>query len=278
MCSNIILGGAQLGLNYGITGCKDFVGKKNSHDILTCAKKLGISTVDIAYDYGKIFDWINDINPGLDIISKVKLFEQKNVENVLEKHLSIERLKYLLIHDTDEFLVNNHNQEQVQLLINFCSRHNLKWGISIYKGEILRYFLAKNWIPDLVQYPHNVLCAQDEIGSLCAAFNIATHIRSVLLQGLLIMPSFNDVPAQFRNNPSLARWYGWIEKHGYDPIDVCLRGERIAGRVKVLGAQNREQLRDLIGRSNGYSVSCNSLTLSNDQNLFDPRKWLTSKQ
>ena len=41
MCSNIILGGAQLGLNYGITNRADYVTKKNSHEILLMLKNLG---------------------------------------------------------------------------------------------------------------------------------------------------------------------------------------------------------------------------------------------
>ena len=35
--------------------------------------------------------------------------------------------------------------------------------------------LDQGWVPDLVQYPHNVLCADDEIGNLCSSLDIETH-------------------------------------------------------------------------------------------------------
>ena len=274
MCSNIILGGAQLGLNYGITNCTEYVGQKNSHDILLYAQKLGITAVDIAYDYGQIFGWINSINPGLALISKLKLFNQMEIRYVLKKHLSIDRLKYLLIHDADDYCCTKTDKERVHELIEFCITNGFKWGISVYSKETVRKFLDQGWVPDLVQYPHNVLCADDEIGNLCSSLDIETHIRSVLLQGLLILPRFGDLPSQFRNNASLMRWYEWLAKNNFHPIDVCLRGESVAHRTKILGVQNVNQLEDLIGRALGPIVDCTSLTKSVDKNLLDPRNWI----
>ena len=76
MSSKIILGGAQLGLNYGVTDQNFYFGRNNSKYILYRAKELGVNVVDIAYGYGKIFGWINELNPGLDVISKVNLFKK----------------------------------------------------------------------------------------------------------------------------------------------------------------------------------------------------------
>ena len=94
MSGKVILGGAQLGFNYGITSSGNYVGLKNSRDIMLNAQRLGISKVDIAYDYGQIFEWINEINPGLEVISKLKLFNQSKVKEVLNDHLEIKKLKY----------------------------------------------------------------------------------------------------------------------------------------------------------------------------------------
>ena len=56
MSNNLILGGAQLGLNYGITKSHNYFCKQNSQEILNGAKNLGIKMVDIAVDYGDIFE------------------------------------------------------------------------------------------------------------------------------------------------------------------------------------------------------------------------------
>ncbi len=276
MSSNIILGGAQLGLNYGITGSDNYVGKENSRAILTCAQDFGIRSVDIAYDYGNIFDWITDINPGLDLISKIKIFNCENVLNVLKKHRNIINLTCLLIHDADLFIANKSGKKKVYQLIEFCRINNIKWGISIYEVDTIRNFIAQGVIPDLVQYPYNVLYSKDEIGKICLSHNIRTQIRSVLLQGLLTLPSFDNVPAQFSKNASLKHWYGWLEEHNLNPIDTCLRSEHIMSKVKILGVQNVNQLKDLMERSQGEIIKCTSLKLSDDKTLLDPRKWMNS--
>lgn len=276
MYSNLILGGAQLGLNYGIVGNKNYVEIENSKDILACAKDFGIRSVDIAYDYGRIFSWINDINPGLDVISKIKVFDNENLVHVLKSHQDIKRLVCLLIHDADLFISKEGEKKQVYQVLNFCRKNEIKWGISIYEANTLRHFIAKGLVPDLVQYPHNVLCYKDEIRNICFDHNIQTQIRSVLLQGLLALPSIADLPAQFTENTTLKYWYRWLKENNLHPIDTCLRGEHILNRVKVLGAQNRIQLTDLIKRSQGERIKCTSLELSKDEALLDPRNWKTS--
>ena len=55
MYENIILGGAQLGLNYGVTNTQDSADKESSRQLIHVASSLGIKVVDIAINYGKIF-------------------------------------------------------------------------------------------------------------------------------------------------------------------------------------------------------------------------------
>ena len=96
MSSNLILGGAQLGLNYGVTKNNDYFCKQNSQEILNCAKSLGIKMVDIAVDYGDIFGIINDINPGLGVISKLKLLGKNFPRMGLNQHDKIKFLKFII--------------------------------------------------------------------------------------------------------------------------------------------------------------------------------------
>ena len=128
-------------------------------------------------------------------------------------------------------------------------------------------------MPHLVQYPLNILCADDQIGLLCSRLQIDTHIRSVMLQGLLVRAGVYELPNSFRSNISLIRWYDWIFQQRLDPIDVCLRGDSIFHRTKILGVKNAGQLQDLVARSYGYPIDCATLLKSDDNKLLDPRSW-----
>lgn len=273
MSSKIILGGAQLGLNYGITDQNFCFGRNNSKDILYRAKELGITVVDIAYGYGEIFGWINEINPGLNVISKVNLFQENYNKEVLDKHLHLENLTSILIHDADNFLFNKRDIQKVNEFLEFCERNNFRWGLSLYGVKILSKFLEQGWVPNIVQYPLNVLFSGDDIGLLCDQTQIETHIRSVMLQGLLVGTGVHELPNRFRDNSSLVNWYDWIVQQRLNPIDVCLRGDSIFHRTKILGVKNADQLQDLVVRSTGCPVDCATLPKSADSKLLDPRSW-----
>lgn len=277
MSGKVILGGAQLGLNYGVTDQKLHFGRLNSEDILSRAKELGITHVDIAYEYGDIFRWINDINPGLSLISKVKLFNNSKSADVLVKHLRLKNLKCILVHDADQFLPNKHCIEQVERFLKFCNDNGFLWGLSVYQIETIKKFNKIGCVPRLVQYPLNVLCANDDIGSLCARLRIETHVRSVMLQGLLVAGGVHELPDDFRRNKSLIRWYDWIAQQGLNPIDVCLCGDNMANRTKILGVKTGSQLQDLIQKSKGHSLDCRTLPKSSDKKLLDPRNWTVNQ-
>ena len=93
MSGELVLGGAQLGLNYGVTKKHRYFSEKNSAKILETASILGIRMVDIAFDYGNIFKLINDINPGLDVISKLNIFNKEFPYLDLKRHNKIKCLK-----------------------------------------------------------------------------------------------------------------------------------------------------------------------------------------
>ena len=195
---------------------------------------------------------------------------------MLVKHLGLKNLKCILIHDADNFLPNNRCIEQVDRFLRFCDDNSFRWGLSVYQTETIQKFLKFGWVPRLVQYPLNVLYANDEIGSLCARLRIETHIRSVMLQGLLVTGGVHELSAEFRRNKSLIRWYDWIAQKGLNPIDVCLRGDNMANKIKILGVKTGSQLQDLIEKSTGDPLDCGTLVKSNDKKLLDPRNWTTN--
>lgn len=274
MYSNLILGGAQLGLNYGVTKSHNYFCKQNSKEILNSAKNLGLKLVDIAFDYGDIFEIINEINPGLGVISKLKLLGKHFPSLVLEEHHRIGTLKCILIHDADQFDGSNMMCSRIKEFIKVCSQRNIEWGISIYESETLKRFVNNDFKPKLVQYPFNLLYAKDEIGDLCKKLSIKAHIRSVFLQGLLTIEKREDLPPEFFDNDTLISWQNWLRRKKIAPLSACLRGDRVAFKAKVIGVESCKQLETLVKFMDGDVIDSSCLDTSDDMRLLDPRKWI----
>ena len=107
--------------------------------------------VDIAFDYGDIFEIINEINPGLGVISKLKLLVKHFPSLVLEEHHRIGSLKCILIHDADEFDGSNMMCSRIKEFIKVCSQRNIEWEYQ-YMSETLKRFVNNDFKPKLVQY------------------------------------------------------------------------------------------------------------------------------
>lgn len=273
MSSNLILGGAQLGFNYGINNDENYFSEENTHEILKTAISCGVEMVDIAKDYGNIHSIMDEINPGLKIISKIKIFSQDNLKLSLSRTFKLKKLRFLLIHDADSFTGSATEKNRIDIFINECLDADIAWGISIYEGSTLNRFIVNNYLPSLVQYPFNVLHPSDIIGDYCQKLGIETHIRSVFLQGLLIQKGNSNYQKRFSGSESLAKWWNWLTKMHHEPMDVCLRGTRIIDRKKVIGVENSVQLKAVLKNMNGDAIDCSTLKLGSDEYLLDPRTW-----
>jgi aryl-alcohol dehydrogenase-like predicted oxidoreductase len=273
MFEKLILGGAQLGLNYGISRKNDYFSLDNSLSIVQRAYELGFKSVDIAYEYGSIFENINQFNPGLKVISKIKLFSNKSYCRQIYEHENIKNLDYILIHDADNF---NGSVEHCELVYDFlskCKRLKVNWGLSIYEVQSLNKFIHMNYVPKLVQYPYNILHKSDAIGEVCKLHDIKTQIRSVFLQGILLNQNKVSLPKNFRNNDILNAYQSWLQMNEQNPMDVCLRANSVYFRSKVIGVETVPQLEQLVQQALGNPISTKNLGVTDDQNLLDPRSW-----
>ena len=97
-------------------------------------------------------------------------------------------------------------------------------GISIYSPKILED-LVPIYSLDIVQAPFNIIDKRiinsgwaDKLNNM----KIKIHVRSIFLQGLLLMPK-EKIPFKFK------KWIGlfedlesWSEKHKIDKKEICL--------------------------------------------------------
>ena len=99
-----------------------------------------------------------------------------------------------------------------------------KIGISIYSPSQLDLILPKFSI-DIVQAPFNIVDRRIlNSGWLekLSKKNIETHIRSVFLQGLLLM-QYEKIPNQFSNwNRVWLKWKNWLLDNEISPVHACI--------------------------------------------------------
>jgi len=152
-------------------------------------------------------------------------------------------------------------------------------GVSVYAPEELGELWAKFPI-DLVQAPFNVvdrrLLSSGWLARLQAA-GIETHVRSVFLQGLLLMES-DRRPRSFSRWQSLwDDWQHWLDHESVSAIRACLGfalAQPAISRV-VVGVDSLQHLREILASVAGQTPSPPDELMSEDVNLINPSRWGT---
>ena len=218
----LVLGGAQLGLAYGISNASAMpTSLSEAEAILTYASTHDIKKIDTAAAYGDSEGLLGAIlhRPGLQefkVITKtlplpsLDTIDSKALQLVKETFLrSLEKLKQasvyaLMVHHADDLLKVNSNRLYDWLLELKAQGLVDKIGCSFYTREQLDKALAKFSL-DIIQVPANIfdqrLLENEYLIRLSQSMEI--HVRSVFLQGLI----FLDVARLPENIKNLAKPY-----------------------------------------------------------------------
>ena len=209
----IILGGAQLGLRYGITN-RHFLPNTMLYELLDKARYLGFHTLDLAQAYGSVEQRVamwrhirRDKN--LKFGTKLNLNTQES-EHHIWPHGSL-RYKYTGLGALDYILLHNpYNFEQGLLQMRMvCPIERI--GFSLYYPYELETLLqdvktarsaSAGW--EVLQVPYSIVDRRFEpyfgplgnLGNLNRPLEI--QLRSLYLQGLLLV---NDISPYARKYP-----------------------------------------------------------------------------
>jgi aryl-alcohol dehydrogenase-like predicted oxidoreductase len=253
------LGTVQFGLDYGVSNS---VGQVNFHkcrDILNYGKANGIDTLDTAINYGdsefvlgrlgvtdfNLVTKLPRIPPGLHDIEE---WVYSEIEASL-KRLGVLNLHAILLHNPDD-LLSASGSKLVRALAKLKSEwYCRKLGISIY--DILKVEQFHSILQlDIIQAPLNIVDNRlITTGLLSRLKDLGSeiHVRSVFLQGLLIMPK------HFRPNfcqkwPNFfQRWDDWLDEIGCTPLEACLSFINSIDGVDrvVIGVTSEEELKQI---------------------------------
>ncbi len=287
MNSRLALGTVQFGLPYGIGNQVGQVNRENVAEILEQAWVAGINTLDTAIDYGDSEVVLGGI--GVDrwqIVSKlpgipedcedVGAWVSESVGSSL-KRLKVSRLQGLLLHRPQE-LLGCQGDALYRALVSVREQGGVeKIGVSIYgPGELDALWTRYQF--DLVQGPFNVLdrrlVASGWLNRLHRA-GTEVHVRSVFLQGLLLMDATTRPEKFNRWQPLWSEWYRWLAEQALTPLQACLGFVMSQPEIDkvVVGVDSIEQLREILISIGVATVMPPSSLLSEDPVLINPSCW-----
>ena len=283
--NRIVLGGAQLGLPYGILNGGETLSREEVARILDTAVDHGIDAIDTAIAYGQSelvigetaqnrFKIISKLPPIPSDVSNVSQWVRTQVDASLSR-LKCSSLDALLLHRSQD-LTDAHGAE-LYAAINSLKVEKIiqRFGVSIYAPDELTGIIGTFDI-DVVQAPLNVfdrriLGVIDQL----TALNIEVHVRSVFLQGVLIAKPENR-PQRFQPwSEHFARFDEWVNASGMSAMACCLGfALQQSGVAKlVIGTTSPKSLTEIMTSIPNMKLEVPADLQSLSEQLIDPRVW-----
>jgi hypothetical protein len=281
----LVIGSAQLGMNYGLFNNK----KINSKEFKKIEKLVLISKInfiDTAISYGNSENIIgNSKLKKLNIITKIKLPRKKNIHirNWVSKKISrsliklkINKIYGVLIHNYKDLLGKNGKNYLLSLQELKRKKIIKKIGISVYNPQEIKK-IWKFWKPDLIQAPFNPLdnrILDSGWINILKKFKVKIFVRSIFLQGLLI--NENSSFAINKNSKIiLNKFRNWCYKNNVSLLQACLHFIKQFKKIDylVVGFNNYNQLKEIIDVFKKKQINIPRKFFTKKINLIDPRKW-----
>lgn len=255
----ICLGTAQFGMPYGIASKTARPSYSEAKKIIEHAIQNGISFFDTAQDYGESEEILGKVfqelkTSSIKVISKLHpnySFESQNqLEEVVRaslKKLRLPSLWGLLLHrankitDVSGFFQAVHKLKEKGFIQHF--------GVSLYQPEDALFYLNHE-AAEILQVPFNILdrrLLDNHFFDQAREKNKTVFIRSIYLQGLLLMP-IKEIPSTKLNwaLPYLKELHLFTESHGLELKHFALQSvlKTLSDVKVVVGVDNLNQLRE----------------------------------
>jgi len=283
--NRIVLGGAQLGLPYGILNGGETLSREEVARILDTAVDHGIDSIDTAIAYGQSESIIGETSqnrfkiisklPPLPVdISNVSEWVHSQVEGSLSR-MKCTSLDALLLHRPQD-LTGDQGAELYAAIGSLIAEKIIhRFGVSIYSPNDLEGIIGTFDI-HIVQAPLNVfdrriLGVTDQLSAL----NIEVHARSVFLQGVLIANP-KDRPRRFEPwSEHFALFDEWVRSSGVSAMACCMGfALQQPGIAKlVIGTTSAKSLDEIMNSIPNSVLEVPAHLQSSVEQLIDPRVW-----
>ncbi len=284
----LALGTAQFGLSYGVANQNGQVDLEAGRKIVQMAAASGIDTIDTAIAYGESEQRLGEIGVGdFKIITKlpaiptecvnISAWVSQNLKASL-KRMGLSKLDGVLLHQPSQ-LPEKRGQEIYDALTQVKSAGLVnKIGVSIYSPLELDSIIQTFDI-DIVQAPLNLIDRRLVTSGWLRQLHercIEVHIRSVFLQGLLLMKR-GQIPVKFERWSTIWNtWHNSLAHHNLSALTACLQYPLSLPEVNrvIVGVDNAAQLLELVDshqinvpQHDWKSIACD------DEELINPSKW-----
>ena len=281
--TEIALGTAQFGLNYGIAGRGEVVPRKEVYQILERAWDLGIRRIDTAPVYGTIEKGLKTLlkKYPFKVVSKIPFvpvhldkddiahFTLNNIrrsQNNLEDSLDI-----LLFHRSDD-LFTEHANFIWEVASKALKNLNIRLGVSCYSPDELRN-LCKRFPIQVSQVPGNAF--DQRLKSSHGIPNIEIHLRSVFLQGILLLSTDQISVKLPKAKEALKNWRTWCEENNLSPLQGALNFVKFHPDISycVIGVDRLSQLEEIYNCWTTLQSMKTHPPRVDDLDIIDPRCW-----
>jgi len=278
----------QFGLAYGVSNTRGQVTRAEVGDILRLASEAGVNLLDTAQVYGgseaAIGAWLKDAPDKFAVVTKVKDVEASGILASLRGSLDrtgAARFYGVLMHTFDEYLV--HPGRYAGLIEARRAGSALKTGFSLYHPAQAERLLDEGTEFNLVQVPYSLLDRRFErVFPALKAAGVEIHVRSVFLQGLLLMNAASIPEGLRQAAPKVELIRAYAAAHGWTAGAVCAGfalSNPLVDRV-VIGVEGLPALKDNLeglgalpeGELPGLQAALGGLA-ETDENLILPQNW-----
>ena len=256
--SRLMLGTAQLGLDYGIANTRGRPDLRAATAIVEAAWECGVRYFDTAQDYGESEAILGGALGELGIADQARVESklapsmdpddrsvvEASIERTLER-LGVERLWCMMLHRPSWLASWDHGLGDVLRRYRDAGRIQ-HVGVSVSRSRDARACVEQ---PDMevLQVPCNawdrrmqrlgVLETAADTGRLCC-------IRSIYLKGLLTLGPQAVAERLPAAHQASLRWQAVTERYDIPPVEMAVRYALTFGLPLVVGAESPGQVRD----------------------------------
>jgi len=280
---DLALGTVQFGIGYGIGGSNRPVPEPEVRQILKRAWALGIRTLDTATAYGQIEARLMDLmgdNP-FSIVSKIPPIPEALGQHAAEDYVinAIEniratlgsRVTTILFHCGDD-LLRAYGEVLWHAAKKALDHSTIQLGVSCYSPDELIQ-LNTHYAIQVAQIPGSALDQRTRLVAMPE--HIELHLRSVFLQGAMLLPIEKIQQKLPQAIHALMTWHTWCEERGMSYLQASLSIVRTLPHVRycVVGVEKLSQLEEIAEAwSSVKPIDAPELAV-NALDIIDPRHW-----
>lgn len=281
----LALGTVQFGLPYGIAGRQLAVPEGEVRSILECAWERGVRVLDTAAAYGDIEERLQRLcgQMPFQIISKIPAIPPGLEPSAaaswarMQAERSRHRLDGLLIgmmfHRAED-LLGERGLLIWSAVSEWADCAGIRLGVSCYDPRTC-LSLSRSFRFSLAQLPGNVFDQRIATELPVALPGLEIYLRSVFLQGLLLMSRAEGEKRLPVAAAALDRWHAWCLERGVSQLIAALAVGKSFGAVSsiLVGVDSLQQFIDIADGWDAADARVAATLAVQCPEIIDPRYW-----